>query len=55
MRFHSLRIAALFTPVLMEHYTELEARNVNFTDFSDDLTDLKYNHKGVFVNLIGTM
>jgi hypothetical protein len=27
----------------------------NFTDFSDDLTDLKYNHKGVFVNLIGTM
>jgi len=27
----------------------------NFTDFSDDLTDLKYNHKGVFVNIIGTM
>jgi hypothetical protein len=27
----------------------------NFTDFSDDLTDLKYNHKGIFVNLIGTM
>jgi len=27
----------------------------NFTDFSDNLTDLKYNHKGVFVNLIGTM
>src|SRR5437016_2676003 len=27
----------------------------NFSDFSDDLTDLKYNHKGVFVNLIGTM
>jgi flagellar motor protein MotB len=26
----------------------------NFTDFSDDLTDLRYNHKGVFVNLIGT-
>ena len=26
----------------------------NFTNFSDDLTDLKYNHKGVFVNLIGT-
>ena len=25
----------------------------NFTDFSDDLTDLKYNHKGIFVNLIG--
>jgi flagellar motor protein MotB len=24
----------------------------NFTDFSDDLTDLKYNHKGVFLNLI---
>jgi hypothetical protein len=26
----------------------------NFTDFSDDLTDLKYNHEGVFLNLIGT-
>ena len=26
----------------------------NFTDFSDDLTDLRYDHKGVFVNLIGT-
>jgi flagellar motor protein MotB len=26
----------------------------NFTDFSDDLTDLRYNHKGVFFNLIGT-
>jgi outer membrane protein OmpA-like peptidoglycan-associated protein len=24
----------------------------NFTDFSDDLTDLKYNHRGVFVNFI---
>lgn len=27
----------------------------NFTDFSDELTDLRYNHRGVFVNLIGTM
>jgi hypothetical protein len=26
----------------------------NFTDFSDDLTDLRYNHKGVFVNFIAT-
>jgi flagellar motor protein MotB len=26
----------------------------NFTDFSDDLTDLSYNNHGVFVNLIGT-
>ena len=26
----------------------------NFTDFSDDLTDLSYDHQGVFVNLIGT-
>jgi flagellar motor protein MotB len=25
----------------------------NFTDFSDDLTDLRYNHKGVFLNLVG--
>jgi len=26
----------------------------NFTDFSDDLTDLDYDHQGAFVNLIGT-
>jgi flagellar motor protein MotB len=26
----------------------------NFTDFSDDLTDLRFNHKGVFVNFVGT-
>ncbi len=26
----------------------------NFTDFSDDLTDLRYNHKGLFVNFIVT-
>ena len=27
----------------------------NFTDFSDDLTDLSYDHQGVFINMIGTM
>jgi lipopolysaccharide assembly outer membrane protein LptD (OstA) len=27
----------------------------NFTDFSDDLTDLSYDHQGAFFNLIGTM
>lgn len=27
----------------------------NFTDFSDDLTDLGYDHQGVFVNLVGAM
>ena len=27
----------------------------NFTDFSDDLTDLDYDHQGVFFNLIGTL
>jgi flagellar motor protein MotB len=26
----------------------------NFTDFSDDLTDLKYKHRGIFLNIIGT-
>jgi flagellar motor protein MotB len=26
----------------------------NFTDFSDDLTDLSYDHQGSFVNVIGT-
>ena len=25
----------------------------NFTDFSDDLTDLSYRSRGVFVNLLG--
>lgn len=27
----------------------------NFTDFSDDLTDLSYDHNGLFLNLTGTM
>ena len=27
----------------------------NFTDFSDDLTDLGYDHQGVFLNLVGTL
>ncbi len=27
----------------------------NFTDFSDDLTDLSYDHGGVFLNLTGTL
>ena len=27
----------------------------NFTDFSDDLTDLSFDHQGVFLNLTGTM
>ena len=26
----------------------------NFTDFSDDLTDLGYNHKGVFIHIVGS-
>lgn len=27
----------------------------NFTDYSDDLTDLSYTHQGVFINVIGSM
>jgi outer membrane protein OmpA-like peptidoglycan-associated protein len=27
----------------------------NFTDFSDDLTDLSYRHQGVFINIVGTI
>jgi hypothetical protein len=27
----------------------------NFTDFSDDLTDLSFDHRGVFVSLTGAM
>ena len=26
----------------------------NFTNFSDDLTDLGYNHQGAFMNVVGT-
>ena len=26
----------------------------NFTDFSDDLTDLSYDHQGFFLNVVGT-
>ena len=25
----------------------------NFTDFSDDLTDLRYKHRGIFINFVG--
>jgi len=27
----------------------------NFTDFSDDLTDLSYDHSGFFLNVTGSM
>jgi hypothetical protein len=27
----------------------------NFTDFSDDLTDLSFDHQGVFLNLTGAL
>jgi predicted porin len=27
----------------------------NFTDFSDDLTDLSFDHQGVFLNVTGSM
>ncbi len=27
----------------------------NFTDFSDDLTDMSYDQHGVFLNLVGAM
>jgi flagellar motor protein MotB len=27
----------------------------NFTDFSDDLTDLSYDHQGAFLNVVGSM
>lgn len=36
----------------LDSYFKLGA-GYNFTDFSDDLTDLSYTHHGVFVNLIG--
>ncbi|MGA1080129.1 MAG: hypothetical protein ACO3WK_07095, partial [Steroidobacteraceae bacterium] len=27
----------------------------NFTDFSDDLTDLNYDHQGAFINVVGVL
>jgi len=27
----------------------------NFSDFSDDLTDLGYRHQGLFINIVGTI
>jgi len=27
----------------------------NFSDFSEDLTDLSYRHQGAFINVLGTM
>lgn len=36
----------------LDSYFKLGA-GYNFTNFSDDLTDLSYNHHGVFINLIG--
>jgi predicted porin len=36
------------------NYIKLGA-GYNFTDFSDDLTNLNYNHRGIFINLIGKM
>ena len=27
----------------------------NFTDFSDDLTDLSYDHSGAFLSVTGTL
>jgi hypothetical protein len=27
----------------------------NFTDFSEDLTDLSFTHEGAFINVIGAL
>jgi hypothetical protein len=27
----------------------------NLTDFSEDLTDLSFRHRGVFINVVGSM
>ncbi len=35
-------------------YVKLGA-GYNFTDFSDDLTDLSYRHQGAFINVVGTL
>ena len=33
---------------------EMCIRDSNFTDFSDDLTNFDYDHRGWFLNLVGT-
>jgi hypothetical protein len=49
------RAGALFTiyRYLGDHFKV--GVGYNFTDFSDDLTDLSYDHHGLFLNLVGTM
>ncbi|MDH5821964.1 hypothetical protein QFW77_03010, partial [Luteimonas sp. RD2P54] len=37
----------------LNHYFRIGA-GYNFTDFSDDLTDFDYDHKGWFVNFVGS-
>ncbi len=48
------RAGALFTlyRYFGEHFKV--GLGYNFTDFSEDLTDLSYDHHGVFLNMIGT-
>ena len=49
--------AAPFTLTSLGTSTTTTGRNgvgYNFTDFSDDLTDFDYDHKGWFLNMVGT-
>ena len=42
-----------FLHIFTTHSMKLGA-GYNFTDFSDDLTDLSYRHQGAFINFVGT-
>ena len=51
-RYRSQALVAIYRYVV-EHLKV--GVGYNFTDFSDDLTDLSYDHQGVFLNMVGTM
>ena len=53
--FDERRSGALFTiyRYLGDHFKV--GVGYNFTDFSEDLTDLSYNHHGFFLNVVGSL
>jgi flagellar motor protein MotB len=50
---HKLGALAAISRYVGDHFKV--GLGYNFADFSDDLTDLNYDHQGVFLNLTGTL
>jgi flagellar motor protein MotB len=50
---HRLGALATISRYLGDHFKL--GLGYNFTDFSDDLTDLNFDHQGVFLNITGSM